>query len=157
MKKVNLCILLCGVVIILVFGCKKESTRNSFNLGEPFFIKANEVKSFIPFNSGESNADSAITLSFEKVITDTRCPIASCYLCYGSSAKIQVLLTQQGKQSSIYLTIPGCREEYECNDQLYYRKDTLGYRICFLKLDPYPTGAPIDPISYKAKLNISKL
>jgi hypothetical protein len=146
-------------VLMAVIGCAKEESTltNTAHLGLPFFIKAQEVKSLIPFNSGNISPDSSLSVSFEKVISDSRCPKSSCYLCYGSTAKIQIMLTHQNKQSSVSLTILGCQDEYECDDHLYYRKDTLGYRICLLRLDPYPTGTPINSPNYTAKLNISKL
>lgn len=146
-------------VLLAVIGCSnEESTLTSTNhLGVPFFINAQEVKSLIPFNSNNNSSDSSLSVSFKEVIHDWRCPKSSCYLCYGSDATIQIILTHQNKQSSINLTIMGCRDEYECNDNLYYRKDTLGYRICLLRLDPYPTGTPINSPKYTAKLNVSKL
>ncbi len=138
-------------ILIAVMGCAiEESTLNTNHLGVPFTIKALEVKSF-------NSSDSSLTISFKKVNYDSRCPKSACYLCYGSSSQIQILLTERNKQSSINLTIPGCQDEFACDDHLYYRKDTLGYRICFLRLDPYPTGAAIDSLKYTAKLNISKL
>jgi hypothetical protein len=157
-KKVLLAVITLSM-LMAVMGCAKEETAltNTNHLGDPFLIKANEVKSLTPFNATYNSSDSSLSISFKKVIYDWRCPKSSCYLCYGSSATIQISLTHQNKQSSINLTIPGCHDEFECNDYLYYRKDTLGYRICFLRLDPYPTGAVIDSLNYTAKLNISKL
>jgi len=146
-------------MLMAVVGCAKEESKliNTNHLDMPFYIKANEVTSLIPLNPGNNSSDSSLSIRFKKVIHDRRCPKASCYLCYGSEAQIQILLTEQNKQSYIYLTIPGCHDEFACDDNLYYRKDTLGYRICFLRLDPYPTGVVIDTLKYTAKLNISKL
>jgi hypothetical protein len=159
MKKSRIILLLFAFISLSFYGCKKESTAISNNhLGEPFSIKANENISLTPVKSENSTNDSSLTVGFEKVVYDSRCPKESCYLCYGSSAQIQVLLTFQKKSTSILLSIPGCQDEFNCDDQLYYRKDTLGYRICFLKLYPYPIGStPINPSDYTAKLNISKL
>lgn len=145
--------------LMMVDGCSKEDTTlaDTSHLGIPFFIKVQENKSFIPFNLNNKSSDSIFSLSFKKVNYDYRCPLSTCYLCYGSTAQIQVLLTHQNIQSTINLTIIGCQEEYECNDNLYYRKDTLGYRICLLRLDPYPTGTTVNFKNYTAKINISKL
>ena len=155
-------VLLSAIIVFILtalVGCAKEESKliNTNHLDMPFYIKANEVTSLIPLNPGNNSSDSSLTIRFKKVIHDWRCPKASCYLCYGSEAQIQILLTEQNKQSIINLTILGCQDEYECNDNLSYRKDTLGYRICLLRLDPYPTGVPVDSTNYKAKLNISKL
>ena len=159
MKKLKIILLLFAFIALGSSGCKKESSEISkSHLGEPFSIKANENKSLTPVKSENSTSDSSLTVSFEKVVYDSRCPKESCYLCYGSSAQIQVLLLSQKKSASILLTIPGCQDEFNCDNQLYYRKDTLGYRICFLRLDPYPEGkTPINLSNYTAKLNISKL
>ena len=155
-------VLLSAIIVFILtalVGCEKEESKliNANHLDMPFYLKANEVISLIPLNPGNNSSDSSLSIRFKKVIHDWRCPKASCYLCYGSEAQIQILLTEQNKQSSIYLTILGCHDEYECNDNLYYRKDTLGYRICLLRLDPYPTGVPVDSTNYTAKLYISKL
>jgi hypothetical protein len=157
MKKIKTTFL-CGIVIVTVLNCATESTPSSTNhLGESFTIKTNESTQLMPYNLKNASSDSSLSVNFEKVICDSRCPKASCHLCYGSTAQIQILLTHHNIQSSIQLTILGCQDEYECNDQLYYRKDTLGYRICLLRLDPYPTGTPVNSKNYTAKLNISKL
>ncbi|MDR3651785.1 MAG: hypothetical protein P4L34_02295 [Paludibacter sp.] len=152
------------MIVITLFliggmGCAKEDSTltNTNHLGVSFFIKTQEVKSLILFNPSNNSSDSRLSVSFEKVIYDSRCPKSECYLCYGSTATIQILLTHQNTQSSIYLIILGCHDEYKCDDNLYYRKDTLGYRICLIRLDPYPTGKPINSQNYTAKLNISKL
>ena len=140
-------------------GCKKNDyTLTSTNhFGIPFFLKVQKVKSLTPFKSGINSSDSSLIVDFKKIIYDSRCPKSLCFLSYGSTAKIQILLTSQNKQSIVDLTILGGQDEYECSDQLYYHKDTLGYRICLLRLDPYPTGIAIDSTNYIAKLNISKL
>lgn len=96
-----------------------------------------------------------LTLSFKKVISDERCPKSICYLCYGSIASIQVFLAHQKETATISLTILGCGTN---DDYCYQPKDTLGYRICLLRLDPYPTGnTPINPSNYTATLKVSKL
>ena len=108
--------------------------------------------------SSSTNNDSILTVCFKKVISDSRCPSTSCSLCYGSAANIQILLVQKKDTSNIYLIIPGCSSEPVCNEYYYYRKDTLGYRICLLSLDPYPnSNTPIKAQDYSAKLKISKL
>ena len=146
-------------ILMAFMGCTKEESTltNADHLGVSFFIKAQDVKLLRPFNPSNNSSDSSLSIAFEKVLYDSRCPKSSCYLCYGSTAQIQILMTHQNKRSNIRLTILGCQDEYECDDHLYYRKDTLGYRICLLRLDPYPSGMPTDSIKYTAKLNISKL
>jgi hypothetical protein len=149
-------VILSLTIVISDLSCKKESSVNTnYHLGEPFQIKTGEdiiLTTVLP----DSN-DSSISVNFQRVINDSRCTKNQCYLCFGSSASILVLLTNNKVNLNITLTIPGCIDEYDCNDNLYYKVDTLGYRICLLRLDPYPeTNNSIDHSIYTAKLNISK-
>jgi hypothetical protein len=156
-RKVVLC--LCIIIVITSFSCKKESSivHNS-HFGEPFLIKANETIFLTSDLLNRNESDSTLSVSFKKVLYDSRCPMASCYLCYGSMASIKVLLTTHQKDTAgISLTVLGC-DTVNINEYCYQSKDTLGYRICLLKLDPYPGGnIQIEPSKYTAKLKISKL
>lgn len=145
------------IIWIMTFHCSKDSSLSSdSHFGQPFSIRLNEVKSITPVSS--DNPDSIVNLRFKEVLSDSRCSKASCYLCYGSTASIQVVFTHQNDKVTITPSILGCQDEYVCDDQLYYRKDTLGYRICLLRLDPYPEGNNlVNPLNYTAKLNITKL
>jgi hypothetical protein len=145
------------IIWITTFHCSKDSSLiGDSHFGQSFSIKINEVKSITPVSS--NNPDSIVNLRFKEVLSDNRCSKASCYLCYGSTACIQVVLTHQNVTATISLSILGCQDEYVCDEQLYYRKDTLGYRICLLRLDPYPEGNNlVNPLNYTAKLNITKL
>jgi hypothetical protein len=145
------------LIIITDLSCKKEPPLiTNYYLGEPFQIKVGEDISLSPVLSN-TVPDSSLSVKFQKVNSDSRCAKSACYLCYGSSANIQVLLTNDKINLNISLTILGCIDEYECSDNLYYKADTLGYRICLLRLDPYPEpAASTNPLNYTAKLNISK-
>jgi hypothetical protein len=145
------------LIIITDLSCNKEPPLSTnYHLGEPFQIKVGEDISLLPILSN-TESDSSLNVKFQKVISDSRCAKSVCYLCYGSSASIQVLLTNNKINLDISLTILGCVDEYECSDNLYYKADTLGYRICLLRLDPYPeTTTSTNPLNYTAKLNISK-
>jgi hypothetical protein len=145
------------LIIISDLSCKKEPhLSTNYHLGEPFQIKVGEDISLSPILSN-TVSDSSLSVKFQKVMSDSRCAKSQCYLCYGSSAIIQVLLTNNKINLDISLTILGCIDEYECSDNLYYKADTLGYRICLLRLDPYPDPAlSTNPLNYTAKLNISK-
>jgi hypothetical protein len=148
-----------GLMILIADpGCKKESSGSTnYHLGEPFQIKTGEEILLSPVLSKGDISDSSLIVNFQKVIYDSRCPKAACYLCYGSSAIIRILVSNNKINLDLSLTIPGCQDEYECNDYSYYKVDTLGYRICFLRLDPYPeSNVSVNPLAYLAKLNISK-
>lgn len=157
MKTIRKFLFLSLIAGITAFSCEKESSNNNSLLGEPFQIKLNETFSITQTKSDANNPDSTINVSFKKVLSDSRCPMDICYLCYGSSASIQLFLSHKADTATLTLTILGCREEYECDDNLFYRVDTLGYRFCLLRLDLYPNGNPINLSNYSAKLNISKL
>ncbi len=142
-------------VLITNLGCKNnEIAQNNIHFGESFTLKSNESVSISSATSDIRN----IKIYFKKINFDSRCPKSMCYSCYGSTANINVVLINQKDTSDISLTILGCRDEYDCNDQLYYRKDTLGFRFCLLRLDPYPDGnTPVNSSDYSAKLNIVEL
>lgn len=146
------------MIAIIDLSCKKEqSSDTGYHLGEPFQIKSGKDISLSPFLSDNSLSDSSLTVTFHEVLNDSRCAKAACYLCYGSLASISIQLINSRINLNIPITILGCQDEYNCNDNLYYKVDTLGYRICLLRLDPYPEGiVPINPSNYTAKLSISK-
>lgn len=156
MRQIKAILIFCLIFVTTDFSCKKDSTTANFHLGEPFQVKISEVISLSPSLSNNIS-DSSLNVKFQKVINDSRCTKASCYLCYGSSATIQVSLKNNKTNLEIPLTILGCRDEYTCDDNLYYKVDTLGYRICLLRLDPYPgDNVTTNSSSYTAKLSIAK-
>ena len=78
MKKIKTTFL-CGIVIVTVLNCATESTPSSTNhLGESFTIKTNESTQLMPYNLKNASSDSSLSVNFEKVICDSRCPKASC-------------------------------------------------------------------------------
>lgn len=87
--KANL-IMAITLFLIAGMGCAKEESTltNENHLDVPFYIKVQAVKSLVPFNPGNNSSDSSLSVSFEKVIYDSRCPKSECYLCYGSTATI---------------------------------------------------------------------
>jgi hypothetical protein len=148
--------LLSFLLVIIIYGCKKDSTDSHFN--EPFEIKVGDDIEISPL-SKSSASDGSITFEFQKVTQDSRCfKSSACNLCLGNWATIQVHLITSNTAVDLSLSIPGCIDEYLCNDNSYYKVDTLGYRICFLRLDPYPDIHDlIDYSDYTAKINIAKM
>jgi hypothetical protein len=157
MKTIKTLLFVCFSIGIAAFTCQKEPLQNEGHLGEPFILDLNGTYSLNPSLTGTNDSDSSLTVNFKKVLFDARCPMSTCSLCYGSSARISVFFTHRTDTATISLTILGCREEYECNDNLYYHVDTLGYRFCLLRLDPYPDGGNKNVSNYSVKLNITKL
>lgn len=147
-------------IFLVITGCSKSELKpKSTNyFGSAFTIKLHEVAVLSPIHLNNSSTDSIMTISFDSILNESRLPKSSCYLGYASTAKIKISFTQQNKLTTLNLTILGCQDEYQCDDLLYYHVDTLGYRFCFLRLDPYPTsGAIVNSSNYTAKLNVSKL
>jgi hypothetical protein len=145
------------LIIITDLSCKKEPPLNTnYHLGKPFQIKVGEDISLSPILSN-TVSDSSLSVTFKNVLLDSRCNMSVCYLCYGGFGIIQIFFSHKQDTGTITLRIPGCRYEYECDDQLFYRVDTLGYRFCLLRLDPYPGDSiSTNKTTYTAKLNISK-
>jgi len=147
-------IILLFLILITSLECVNGVVlQRNIPFGELFALTVNKSVSI----SSATNSG-YIEIYFSKINFDSRCPKSMCNLCYGSTASINLLLINKKDTSNISLTILGCRDEYECNDQLYYRKDTLGYRFYLLRLDPYPDGnSQVNPIYYSAKINIERL
>lgn len=159
MKKILKGLLFLGLMIVIIdLSCKKEQSSNTgYHLGIPFQIKTGQDILLSPNLSDNNISDSSLTVTFQNVLNDSRCSKSACYLCYGSSASIRIQLTNNKINLDISLTILGCQDEFDCSDNLYYKADTLGYRICLLRLDPYPeANVSINPLNYTAKLYISK-
>ncbi len=150
--------LLLSILFLLLFSCKKEPQAGNNYFGLPFTLKPGESVSIRPALQDNGPSDSILSVEFIRVIYDSRCPEASCFLCYGSSANIELLLENRKDTAAIVVSVPGCSNELSCDELLYYRTDTLGYRICLLRLDPYPDGVrQAGQSEYSAKLEISKL
>lgn len=149
------------LVSFCLLTCKKSSQISNipsdYHLGDTFALKTNECAKLTPFLSTYEN-DSTLTICFENILKDERCYKSVCYICYASFADIQISMVHQNDTSLIPLTVIGCSGEPVCDEHYYYRKDTLGYRICLLRLDPYPDtdNTPINLPDYTAKLKITK-
>ena len=149
---------------ILLISCKNDSQINNpqtykYHYGDKFTLKINDIAIISPLNTPNSS-DSTIEICFKKIINYGRCYKSQCYLCYGSLASIQISMINQGDTAKLTLNIIGCDyTETSCDEHYYYRKDTLGYRVCLIKLDPYTdyNNTPINPNDYIAKFQIAKL
>ena len=95
--------------------------------------------------------EKAIEVGFQSVITDFRCPIG--VICnWEGIAAIQLYLLHVDRDS---VFLPASTGRY-----LSYRnpKDTLGYRITLVQLNPYPEwNKPIVPAEYEVILTLEML
>lgn len=148
-------------ITLTCIGCSKDkplpatttNNNNGYYVGDTLTLKANECKTL-------TDSIDNITFNFCLIdsIKDERCYQSMCYLCFGTSAHIKVLFIPPNNDTTMLdLSIIGCYTSDDCNDN--FKKDTLGYSFCFLKLDPYPdtTNVPINQNNYIAKLKITKL
>jgi hypothetical protein len=176
-KKLKKNILLYAFImsLLLVTNCKEEIISNN-TLAEP------EICEYLTLKFNETinvpNTNGTLKISFNDV-EDDRCSIQSCYLCYGSFAKVQISIINDNNEIKIELWMIGCVEEYDyeyfigveedCLDNRQYI-DTLGYRFTITKLSPYPglkygstflnptyTDEPISKEDYITKIWVRKL
>lgn len=142
------------LILLLVAGmttCDKDDDKDSaIHVGDIFTVKINDSVTLVTENN------SATTVSFKKILNEGRCYKSQCELCYGSRADIQISITQNSIISNIDLSIWGCIDEENENNEIY--KDTLGYRFRLLRLDPYPKEETIiNQSDYQSKLKIMKI
>lgn len=146
-----------AILLLLLSSCKEEKLQDfkQYQYGESFVMKKGETIELI---SG-TDKSSLTSVVFDDIMNDDRCYLSQCELCYGSAAKIQLSISHQGESIALPLSVLGCSGELLCDENYYYRKDTLGYRICLLSLNPYPdtNNVPIEKSAYQAKIKISEL
>lgn len=150
---------------LVIYNCNLINPNNEslhfpfYELNSPFILKLGECA--LLSNNSTSKLSDTIIICFDKVLKDGRCLKSDCPQCYGSTAEIQIKIIDKRDTSYISLTTPGCNFNSEplCNDNYFYRKDTLGYRICLLRLEPYPdyNNIPIKLSDYTVKLDVIKL
>ncbi|GAB6011672.1 hypothetical protein [Viscerimonas tarda] len=153
MKKIYMFFIALFFVAVGVAGCGDDEDKkdSAIHLGDAFTVKINESITLMTENN-----DVELTIGLKKILNDGRCYKSQCELSYGSRADIQISVTKNGETSDIDLSIWGCIDEENENSNAY--KDTLGYRIRLLRLDPYPDeGTNNNPLDYKSKLKIKKL
>ncbi len=127
-KTIRLLLSLSVLATPLLPGC---SDPNQPKLEQPFYL---------PAGSTIKIAGQKLTLRFDEVISDSRCPSnANC--TWEGEAKCAVAL-DDGTPTSVTLTVPGLTWDYT---EYKFKKYTLAF-----KLDPYPTlGEEILPSDYR--------
>jgi hypothetical protein len=132
-------------------SCKEKEPENPqkgiLKLGEVAFVDYGKSVAFL------AEEKDTITISFSRVLFDSRCPLPSCYLTYGTRADIEISMLYQKNNYTLPYTLWGGMTQ----DNTESYQDTLGYRIHVFRLDPYPEEEPIDSTDYKIKLKIMKL
>jgi hypothetical protein len=149
-KKILMFVALAVGLLLLQCSDKPTQPEQKIKLGELFTLtpgKTLEVQ-------GE-----ALSLTFRNVLSDSRCPFGvECF--WQGMAEIEVKLDNKAGDSA--LVTPGVLGGTRYNAENPYFIDTLGYRLSFLRLDPYPEPTvlsrlmtPPQPLSeYHATLRI---
>ena len=114
---------------------------------EVFALKVNESKML---------RDNKLTIGFQSVVDDSRCPVDA--LCFWTGiAQIRLWLLKPG-MDSIFVDSQISGYVLQGDTCCHSSRDTVGYRITLLQLDPYPH---IDSImqfsSYQALLKTVRL
>jgi hypothetical protein len=97
-----------------------------------------------------------LTLKFERVTGDSRCPLDVMCVWEGRADILLRFVTPGRDPVFVKASIYGY---VMCGDTArHVRTDTLGYRFKLLQLDPYPrTVGPRNYLDYVAFLSVSKL
>jgi hypothetical protein len=112
---------------LLLLQCSDKPTESAqVKLGESFTITPGSIVEV----QGED-----LSLTFRSVLSDSRCPFS--VLCFWEGiAEIQVALVKtSGDMALVTLGVLGGTRY---NAENPYFIDTLGYRLSFLRLEPYP-------------------
>jgi hypothetical protein len=129
--------------IIFLTACPNNEIEQNPQIGEVITLNYEDSVTFYS-NSGN------VAVGFHNVISDNR--LGDCTTAYGIfEAKIELTLRCNNDIFVIPITIPGCTVK----DQNIY-KDTLGYRVCVYRLEPFAVSSVNSNSDYKIKLKIDK-
>jgi len=136
MARLRYLLILFTIVLISLTGCSKN--HFAVGLGEVFTIGVGDSARI----AGED-----MTITFNEVIGDSRCP-QNVTCVWEGVASSNITIAYQGKNYTIVLNQPGLTEQAEDNFMNY----TLTH-----SLNPYPReGEEISPNDYRLTLTITK-
>ncbi|MDP2729424.1 MAG: hypothetical protein Q8O55_02945 [Dehalococcoidales bacterium] len=137
MIKVKWLLIASLILIIFLSGCSGGAAVSA-NLGEVFTIGVGQSALI----KGED-----MTVKFEEVIGDSRCP-ENVTCVWEGEASIRVAITHKGINNTLVLNQPGHTEQAE---------ETFIDYIFTYSLNPYPReGEQISPDEYRLTLTITK-
>lgn len=116
----------------------RVTSSNTADLGVPFTLA--------PGQSVVINGE-ALTVEFQAVTSDSRCP-TGVQCIWAGNATVAVVLSKDGKAAG-----------FELNTTVEPRSaNYLNYNIELLELNPYPSskGGPISPSQYRATFVVTK-
>ena len=127
-------------VVLWQVGCSSgDAAGIKASLGQEFVLPANQQAAII---------DGGLTIKFESVITDSRCPKGVTCIWAGE-AKCQMQITYNGSTSNIIYTVTGGTDGYS--------QSAFNNYLAYFKLEPYPeAGKQIGSQDYKLLLKIAR-
>ena len=149
-------------IILSVVGCKKPKPSVSpftpiYYVGDTITLKYRECKEIV-----DTVANESYKLCLDSIY-EARVPLEICPYFYGITyAGIRIRWVQpQIDTTIIILKVLGCNIwRYAAGgcEHDHSSIDTVGYKFCFLRLDPYPdtTNYPIPLKDYIATLKIAR-
>ena len=139
MLKYGVYILVAIAITSLLLGCATTPGEVKANLGEELSLGIGQTARI----TGQD-----LTISFQKVTEDSRCP-RDVTCIWAGQASCSVRLTRGNSSYNIVLTEPGLTEQYT-------RESYNGYQLAF-RVQPYPReGEKITPDDYRLLLVVSK-
>lgn len=133
---------------LFFFSCKGNVVvLEDHSTDEVFTLKVNESKSL---------RDGKLTVGFQTVLDDSRCPIDD-FCKWEGRAQIRLRLIKSGLDS-VFMNSQILGYVTRVDICCHLSRDTVGYQITLLQLDPYPHVDSIIQFSgYQALLKAAKL
>jgi hypothetical protein len=130
-------ILLYGICLVTLQQCKKTEPKSDLALNQSTTIRNGQTL---------LNSEPAVSLKFDAVQNDSRCPIDATCISAGNAA-VQFILTSGDSTQSFILN----------TDTAPVDSAAFGYRVELLELTPLPSSSkPLDPKEYSAKVKVTR-
>lgn len=124
------------VCAAIVGGCARNPVQPQVTFGQPFDLKAGHSASL----------DKSVTLTFDRVTSDSRCPINAVCLVAGEAVVVLKLSQRAGTPVD---------RELRTGDPPKSETSYLSYSISLAGLTPFPfAGQTIRPEDYVATLKV---
>jgi hypothetical protein len=137
LRKTIAAIALYGICLITIQQCKKEASKSELPINETITIRNGQAL---------QNSEPVMSLKFDGVQNESRCPIDATCISAGNAAVQFVLTSGDSIQSFILNT-----------DMAPVDSVAFGYRVELLELSPLPSAnKTLDPKEYSAKVKVTR-
>jgi hypothetical protein len=134
LRKTISTIAFCGLIIV---QCKKAALKSELPINQTVTIQNGQTL---------QNSEPAMSLKFDGVQNDSRCPIDATCISAGN-AMVKFVLTSGDSAQSVVLN----------TDMAPVDSTAFGYRVELLELSPFPSASkPLDQKDYSAKVKITR-